>query len=559
MSSSPNDPAARPADWEAFYRDYRKPDYVPGFEITSKLGGGMFGLVFRARRMSIGKDYAIKFLQVEDEQVRKAVLAELEQVKWFAQIDHPNLVSIEDRGEVDGIPYLVMAFAGTETLRDKLVAGRVPSPAEKDDLLRWFLQACRGLSALHERSLVHFDIKPANVFLKGAVARLGDYGLSKLVTHSRGSLSMGRGTPYYMAPELLQRRGDHRSDVYSLGVMLYELLCGAVPFTGDSEWEVLKKHETQRPEMPAHLSAREQAILQRCLQKDPGARYQSVHDLIAAFGAPASAGDAAVGGIAAVANGGTADVAARAHPVALADCLPVSPPLVAKAPPPLPRRSRLGVQAVVVLGVVAMMVLWISEGTPARARTKPPVMQRPPAPSAVQAQAHTVAAKIDQLVGGLLRTVRGAVQKVRRTALRDVEEDRFALPRDFDAYREQLDALASSPHYSEVAAKKLEKLGRPGFVAGIALLHDLDYDEGEDCQRASNVLRFLGQQTGIQGLDAVANGCEPGEADTCRFLALADGWRRIADQFARTDAAFRELLTARGKAAAGARAGGVAR
>ncbi|MFY7947584.1 MAG: serine/threonine-protein kinase, partial [Gemmatimonas sp.] len=279
-------------DWEAFYRDYRKPGYVPGFEITTKLGGGTFGLVFRARRLSIGKDYAIKFLHVEDGVVQKAVMAELEQVKWFAQIDHPNLVSIEDRGEVDGIPYLVMAFAGTETLRDRMVAGQVPSGEGKDELLRLFLQSCRGLSALHERSLVHFDIKPANVFLKGSVARLGDYGLSKLVTHSRGSLSMGRGTPYYMAPELLQRRGDHRSDVYSLGVMLYELLCAALPFTGDNEWEVLKKHETEPPALPPHLSARERAILTRCLAKDPAARFQSVADLIAAFGAPAGVGAA---------------------------------------------------------------------------------------------------------------------------------------------------------------------------------------------------------------------------------------------------------------------------
>ena len=136
---------------------------------------------------------ATKFLKVEDGGVRSAVLAELKQVSYFAQVDHPNLVSIEDRGEVNGIPYLVMAFAGTETLRDKIDAlgagdERTLSEPERDELMRAFLQAARGLHALHERSLVHFDIKPANVFLKGGVARLGDYGLSKLVTHSHGSL-----------------------------------------------------------------------------------------------------------------------------------------------------------------------------------------------------------------------------------------------------------------------------------------------------------------------------------------------------------------------------------
>jgi serine/threonine protein kinase len=293
MTSEPPQATEQPADWEAFYRDYRKPGFIEGFEITTKLGGGMFGLVFRAKRMSIGKDYAIKFLKVDDGEVRRAVLSELEQVKYFAQIDHPNLVSIEDRGEVSGIPYLVMAFAGTETLRDQMPVdaagvGRRPEPAEKNELVRAFLQSCRGLQALHDRSLVHFDIKPANVFLKGGVARLGDYGLSKLMTHSRGSLSMGRGTPYYMAPEMLQRRGDARSDIYSLGVMLYEILCGKVPFAGDSEWEVLKKHETAEPELPSHLTATERAVLQRSLQKDPAQRFESVQQLIEALGAPAS-------------------------------------------------------------------------------------------------------------------------------------------------------------------------------------------------------------------------------------------------------------------------------
>lgn len=337
------------ANWEAFYASYRKPGYVPGFEITSKLGGGMFGQVYRAKKQSIGKDYAIKFLQVDDGEVRRALVAELEQLRYFAQIDHPNLVSIEDRGEVDGIPYLVMGFAGTETLRNRIrTDGVAPAPAEQQELLQYFLQACRGVSALHDRALVHFDLKPANVFLKGGVARVGDFGLSKLVTHSRGSLSMGRGTPYYMAPELLQRRGDRRSDVYSLGVILFEILCGKVPFTGDSEWEVLKQHETAPLAVPGHVGPRERAVLERCLAKDPAKRFASVDELLVALGAPLGTAAAALSDAlldapqrSAVPPAAATSGAAAAGPGAGAAAGPGAPRSV---PPPLPTEAIEGLK-----------------------------------------------------------------------------------------------------------------------------------------------------------------------------------------------------------------------
>ncbi len=281
--------AATPArvDWEAFYQGYRKPGYVPGFEIVNKLGGGMFGLVFKARKESIGKDYAIKFLKVDDETVRDAIGREIETVQYFAQIDHPNLVSIEDKGVVDGIPYLVMSYAGQDTLQKRLQQGGL----SREDALHIFVQAARGVQALHDHSLVHSDLQPANILRTGDVARVGDYGLSKLVSVSRNSLSFGRGTPYYMAPEMLQRRGDARSDVYSLGVILFECLYGDVPFKGDSEWEVLRKHEVAEPQFPVQSLPADQAIVRRCLAKDPADRFQTVADLLRALRAPVALGE----------------------------------------------------------------------------------------------------------------------------------------------------------------------------------------------------------------------------------------------------------------------------
>ncbi|MBK9383506.1 MAG: serine/threonine protein kinase [Planctomycetes bacterium] len=267
-------------DWESFYRNYRKPDYVHGYEIVNKLGSGAFGVVFKARKRSIGKLFAIKFLKLDDLATREVVLKELEGVRYFAQIDHPNLVSVEDRGIVDGIPFIVMGYAGEETLKTLLSRG----PLEATEALRIFVQVCRGVHALHERSLIHFDLKPANIFLRGGLARVGDYGLSRLLTESRNTLSFGRGTPYYMAPELARLKGDHRSDIYSLGVLLFECLTHRVPFTGTNEFEVLRKHEEEPLAVPPELEARFGAILRRAMAKRPEDRYASILDLLADLG-----------------------------------------------------------------------------------------------------------------------------------------------------------------------------------------------------------------------------------------------------------------------------------
>ena len=276
MSDSPQRDIPETADWEAFYKGYRKPGYIPGYEIQHKLGGGVFGIVYKARKQSIGKAYAIKFLKVDDHGVRSQVLAEMDMVKIFACVDHPNLVSIEDMWSVDGIPFITMGFAGEETLKSRLDEGAL----DEETALRLFVQVARGVQALHEHSLSHFDLKPANIFLKGDIARVGDYGLSKLVTESCMSLTFGRGTPYYMAPEIMSRKGDQRSDIYSLGVILFECLCGEVPFQGETEWEVIEGHRKKPLICPEHLSSQYRRILERMMAKEPADRYPSIAHML---------------------------------------------------------------------------------------------------------------------------------------------------------------------------------------------------------------------------------------------------------------------------------------
>jgi len=274
-------------DWEDFYNSFRKPGFVPGYEIQNRLGGGAFGDVYKARKQSIGKPYAIKFLKIEDDGQREAVERELAQVRHFAAIDHPNLVTIEDLGAVMGVPYLIMGYAGEDTLARRLKRGAL----DADAALLYFVQACRGVLALHDRRLVHFDLKPSNIFLKGDVARVGDYGLSKLLTDGRMTLSFGRGTPQYMAPEMLRNRADHRADVYSLGVILYESLTGELPFKSDETGGLVLRERDDPPPFQAGFPAALRGPAECCLRLDPGHRYSHVGELLEDLGQTARQGD----------------------------------------------------------------------------------------------------------------------------------------------------------------------------------------------------------------------------------------------------------------------------
>jgi serine/threonine-protein kinase len=274
-------------DWEAFYSRFREPDFIPGYEIQNRLGGGAFGEVYKARKHSIGKAYAIKFLKIDDEAQKDAVERELEQVRHFAVIDHPNLVTIEDLGTALGVPYLVMGYAGEDTLARRLKQGRL----EPQAALSFFVQACRGVVALHDRRLVHFDLKPSNVFLKGDIARVGDYGLSKMMADGRLTLSFGRGTPQYMAPEMLKNRADHRADIYSLGVILYESFARKLPFESAVPGTFPMRESDTAPLFPPDFPAGLRTVVERCLRLAPDDRYADVGEVLAELGQTARPGD----------------------------------------------------------------------------------------------------------------------------------------------------------------------------------------------------------------------------------------------------------------------------
>ncbi|HIG88216.1 MAG TPA: serine/threonine protein kinase [Planctomycetes bacterium] len=272
------------ADWEEFYLQLRKPEFVGGYEILQRLGGGAFGEAYKARKISTGKSLAIKFLKLGDGGKDEAVARELEHVRHLADIDHQNLVSIEDIGLVLDVPYLVMGFGGERTLAHELAEG----PLDPRDALTIFVQVCRGVSALHERRVVHFDLKPGNIFLRGDIAKVGDYGLAKLLADGRQTLSMGRGTPQYMAPEILRSRADHRADIYSLGVVLYECLTGELPYAGEGGTGLVVRTKDDPPSFSEDYPVPLADLTRACLRLDPADRPQTVRDILDRLGQGAS-------------------------------------------------------------------------------------------------------------------------------------------------------------------------------------------------------------------------------------------------------------------------------
>ncbi|MBL9075926.1 MAG: hypothetical protein JNL08_00400, partial [Planctomycetes bacterium] len=320
-----------------------------------------------------------------------------------------------------------------------------------------------------------------------------------------------------------------------------ELLCGKVPFTGDSEWEVLKAHETRQPEWPPHLTAVERAVLQRCLQKDPAARFQSVHDIVAAFGAQTGT---------AIGTGTGTGIGAAPRPGGPPP-LPAVPPPPFDAPPPIPtaprlrRRSLLPAFALAfVCGLLGITLVWLLAGVR-------PVRTTAAATTRAGASAGTdLGARLAQFVASAQRSARLAAQRQRPPRLQPLDAAAVAAPPDLDLYRQQVAQLADVPEFTAGHARRLEWLGRPAVLAAVALLQELDYEDLRHCRRAAHLHDFLGQTLGFDGLAVESSGCDPTPAETCRFAATADAWRRLAESFVRDDAAFRAVRIAHGKAVA---------
>jgi TolB-like protein len=254
------------------------------YRVDRELGGGGMSRVFVARDLTLDRDVVVKILSAES---TEGVSAERfrREIQLIARLQHPHVVSILSAGTVGGSLYYMMPFVGGETLRERITReGALPVHA----VVRLLLEVLDALEFAHGHGVVHRDIKPENILLSGKHAVVADFGIAKALTQAGTLTSAGFaiGTPAYMAPEqaTADPSTDHRADLYSVGVLGYELLTGAPPFTGTAQ-QLITAHLTappppireRRAEVPGALAA----AIMRALAKDPADRPQSARELAA--------------------------------------------------------------------------------------------------------------------------------------------------------------------------------------------------------------------------------------------------------------------------------------
>jgi len=261
-------------------------DFGPRYHVESLLGSGGMGKVYKARDRELERIVAIKVLRPDLMTDSMALQRFKHELLLASSISHPNILRIHDLGEYKGIKFISMAYVDggdlTQVLRKE---GRLPL----DRVLNIMRQLAAALAAAHGVNVVHRDLKPQNILMGSADhIYVTDFGIAKTLESDRTSVTRTGavlGTPLYMSPEQVEGKPlDHRSDLYTYGLILYEMLTGVLPFSGDTTFQLMyqrvhqlpKRPELVIPDLPPYLSR----ICLKCLEKDPANRYQSANEIL---------------------------------------------------------------------------------------------------------------------------------------------------------------------------------------------------------------------------------------------------------------------------------------
>jgi serine/threonine protein kinase len=250
---------------------------LDGYTIKRAIGRGGFGEVYYATSDS-GKEVALKLILRNLDVERRGVIQ-------CMNLKCPNLLTIYDLKDSEGgDTFVIMEYVAGPSLAH--VLKQHPTGLPPDEVRRWLKGLVEGVAYLHDHGIVHRDLKPANLFMEEGIVKIGDYGLAKLITAGAGSgHSESIGTCHYMAPEIGSGKYHKPIDIYAIGVILYEMLTGRVPFEGETVNEVLMKHLTSRPDV-SMLPEPYRAIVAKALAKDPNHRPRSIVEMLPPEDAP---------------------------------------------------------------------------------------------------------------------------------------------------------------------------------------------------------------------------------------------------------------------------------
>jgi serine/threonine-protein kinase len=282
-------------------RDQLQASLDPTYRVECEIGRGGMSRTFLAEETALGRRVVVKILPPELA-AGLSVNRFKREIALAARLQHPHIVPLLAAGEAAGLPFYTMPFVEGDSLRERLTRS---GPLPLTDVISILRDVARALAYAHNQGVVHRDVKPDNVLLSHGVAAVTDFGIGKAVAAARATqagaesatltqLGMAIGTPEYIAPEQAagERDTDYRADLYSFGVMAYELLTGSTPFAGRTPAKLLAAHLTETPtslvercpEAPRSLAA----VVMKCLAKDPEARPQGAEDVLVALEAAAT-------------------------------------------------------------------------------------------------------------------------------------------------------------------------------------------------------------------------------------------------------------------------------